>query len=127
MNNENIEERIKELNIEDFIWTIYIGIIFLSFYSNNIERKYFLSKEKKFKVKYRTINIIIFSILLIVYLYFLNSSINDLKKLKQSDNEAKKKLIYLSFIASLCITISGLIFLYIALKDQNLDVELAFN
>ena len=127
MNNDELNKRLKQLNIEDFIWIIYLGIIALSFYSNNIERKYFISKNSSFKKKYQNINIIIFSILLIVYLYFFKNTIDDLKKLKPNDSEKKKKLVYFSFVGSLFIAISGIIFLYIAFTDKNLDVEIAFN
>lgn len=126
MDEETIN-RIKALNTEDFIWIIYIGIIALSFYSNSIERKYFFYKNNKDKTKYQQINIIIFSILLVVYLYFLKSSINDIKNLKETDSHKKKKLVYMSFLASFLIAISGFIFLYIAFVDKDLDVELAFN
>ncbi len=125
--NSNEKKRIKQLNIEDFIWVIYIGIIILSFYSNSIERKYFIYRNLKDKEKYREINIIIFSILLIVYIYFFISSLNDFFNLKQSDTKRKKELVYLSLIASFFILLSGLIFLYIAFSDKNLDVEIAFN
>ena len=125
--NKEIYNRLKLLNIEDFIWIIYIGIIVLSFYSNKIERKYFIFKNIKDKNKYRTINIVIFSILLIVYIYFLKNAFNDLKNLKESDSKEKKKLVYLSFLGSLLICISGFIFLYIAFNDKNLDIEIAFN
>ena len=125
--DSEIENRIKEIKIEDFIWIIYIGIIMLSFYSNYLEKKYFIFKDQNSKEKYRKIIILIFSILIIVYTYFLISSINDINNLKESDSLKKKKLVYLSFIASLLILVSGLIFLYIAFNDQNIDVELAFN
>ena len=41
--------------------------------------------------------------------------------------QIKKYFTYLSFIGSLLILISGLIFLYIAYNDQELDAEIAFN
>ena len=69
---------------------------------------------------------VIFSILVIVYYYFLKSSIDDLKNIDNYSEERKEKVI-LSFLGSLLIFISGLIFLYLAIKDENLDVELAFN
>ena len=125
--NDEINERLKQLKIEDFIWIIYIGIIILSFYSNNLEKKYFISKNPIFKNKYRKILIIIFSILLIVYAYFFISSINDIRGLKENDPNEKKELVYLSFIASLFILISGILFLYIAYKDKEIEVEIAFN
>ena len=125
--NDEIENRLKEIKIEDFIWIIYIIIIILSFYANSLEKKYFIFKDQIAKEKYREIIIFIFSILIVVYSYFLISSINDINNLKESDSLKKRKLEYLSFIASLLILISGIIFLYIAINDENIDVELAFN
>ena len=127
MSTKEIQDRLNALNIEDFIWIIYIGIIALSFYSNNNERKYFLFGNKEDKEKYRNIIIIIFSVLIIVYLYFLKDSWDSVNNLKPTDSQKTKNLVYLSFIASLLISISGFIFLYIAFKDEDLNVELAFN
>ena len=125
--NSEIEEKLNQLRIEDFIWVIYIGIIALSYYSNYLERKYFVSGDFYSKNKYRSIMILIFSILIVVYFYFLYDSYKSINSLKDSDSEKKKRLIYLSFFASLLIFISGIIFLYIAISDTDLNVELAFN
>ena len=122
-----MNNRLKELKNEEFIWIIYIGIIILSFYSNNLEKNYFIYKDYNSKEKYRKIMILIFSILIFVYYYFLQDSYKSVKDLKYNDSYRKKKLTYLSFFASLLIFISGLIFLYIAYQDQNIDIELAFN
>ena len=127
MNYDDIDDKLRELNTEDFIWIIYIGIIILSWYSNSLERKFFLFGDNISKEKYRKIMILIFSILIIVYCYFLKDSIDGLKKLKPTDSDKKKSLALYSFIASLLITISGFIFLYIALNDKDIDVEIAFN
>lgn len=127
MNKEELERKLKQLNIEDFIWLIYIGIIFMSWISNHLERDYFINNNEISKEKYRKIMIIIFSILLIVYLYFLKDSYNDFKNLNNLDTKKAKTLTTLSFIASLLIAISGIIFLYIAINDEELNVELAFN
>ena len=127
MNCDELNKKLKELKIEDFIWIIYIGIIFLSWYSNSLERKYFINNDLVCKEKYRKTLIIIFTILLVVYLYFLKDSVDSLNKLKPCDSEKKKKLVFLSFLGSLLIAISGLIFLYIAIRDESIDVELAFN
>ena len=126
MNNE-IYNKLKQIQIEDYIWIIYIGIIFLSWYGNSFERKYYTTKDLNSKTKYQNITILIFSILIIVYLYFLKSSINDIKNIKPYYSKKKKDLIYLSFIGSLFVTLSGIVFLFIALTDNNLDVEIAFN
>lgn len=127
MNYNEINNKLKEINIEDNIWLIYVGIILLSWYSNSLERKYFLYNDLDSKDKYRKIIIIIFSILVIVYIYFFQSSIDDIHFLKSTDSIKKIKLTELSAIGSLLIVISGLIFLYIAYTDQDIDVEIAFN
>lgn len=127
MNYDEIYNRLNQIKIENFIWIVYIGIIVLSFYSNKLEKDFFLFNDLLAKQKYRKTLILIFSILLIVYFYFLKDSFDDLKNLKENDSNEKKNLIFLSFIGSLLIFISGIIFLYIAYKDENINVELAFN
>lgn len=127
MSYESIKERLRELKNEDFIWIIYIGIIFLSWFSNSLERSYFKTFNTEYRDKYRSIIILIFSVLIVVYFYFFKESLKDLKNLKENDSDQKKILVFLSFLGSLFILLSGIIFLYIAIKDENLEVELAFN
>ena len=127
MYNESLNKKLKQLKTEDFIWLIYIFIIFMSWYSNVLERKYFIYNDIESKEKYRKIIIFIFSILIVVYLYFLKDSYDDIKDLDIYNKDEIVNLKYLSFIGSLLIFISGIIFLYIAIKDEDLNIELAFN
>lgn len=127
MYSKEVEDKLRQIKIEDFIWIIYLGIIFLSYYSNSLEKKFFISDDLECKDRYRKIMIIIFLILLFVYFYFLKDSYDSIKNLNEFDTEKKKRLVYLSFLASLLIFISGLLFLYIAISDTDLNVELAFN
>ncbi len=122
-----MEDKLKQLKIEDFIWFIYLGIIIFSWYSNELERRYFVYHDMESKKKYRKIMIIIFTILVFVYFYFLKSSYSDIKNIdfyKLNDDDI---LYVLSFIGSLLVFISGIIFLYIIYKDDDLQVEVAFN
>lgn len=127
MNYESLKKRLGELKTEELIWIVYIGIIIFSFYSNSLERDYLINNNLESRDKYRNTLIIIFSILIIVYTYFLKESIEDIRNLKSNDNERRKVFVYLSFIASLLIAISGAIFLFIAINDEDIEVELAFN
>ena len=127
MNYDEITEKLKQIKIEDSIWIIYVGIILLSWYSNSLERKYFLYNDEKCLEEYRKIIIVIFTILVIIYTYFFKSSLGDINNLKPSDSIDKKYLTHLSSLGSLLIVISGIIFLYIAIKDENINVELDFN
>ena len=116
-----IEQRLKEIKIENWIWVIYIGIIFLSWYANRQEKHYFIYKE------YRNLLILIFSILLVVYIYFTKDSYEDIQKLTNAESPKKKTLTYLSFLGSVLILISGVFFLIIAIEDENIDTEIAFS
>lgn len=124
--NNNIEKRLKQINIENNIWLIYLIIIGLSFYSNKLEKNYFINKNIISKETYRKINTIIFIVLILVYSYFEENAINSFFN-NQNKTSKQKEYDTLILIASTTILISGFIFLYIILDDKNLDAEIAFN
>ena len=121
----DINSRLKKIDIENFIFIVYFGIILLSLYSNSLEKKYLIYKDENAKVKYRNILIIIFIIAVIVYKYYFYDAYKSSKDI--SSNRDVNKFNQLSFIASTLVLISGLIFLYIAYSDKDLNVELAFS
>ena len=124
--NENYET-LKKIRIENFIWLIYLVIIGISFYSNSLEEKYIKYNDLKAKKDYQTAIIIIFSVAVVVYTYFFLDNYKDVKNLKPWDSNKKKKLNEASLIASTLVLISGIIFLVLAILDDNMDVELAFS
>lgn len=124
--NDDLENRLKELHIEEVIWGVYLIIIGLSFYSNKIERDYFLNRSEQSKRKYQELTIAIFTIAVLIYLYFAYDSYNDLIILNNSSNPKTVKLAYLNFIASNLILAAGIILLYIAINNTDLDIEIAF-
>lgn len=120
-------DRLKDIKTENFIWIIYIGIIVLSWYANSKEEKFILYDDEISKKQYQNLMILIFSILVIIYYYFTVDSYYDLKKLNIFDSNKKRNLTYASFTGSLLILISGIIFLIIAILDDDIDTEIAFN
>lgn len=120
-------DKLKDIEIENKIWIIYIGIIILSWYTNSKEKTFLLYNDEKTKKEYQNLLILIFSILVIIYYYFAKESYDKLININEFDSNKKKYLLYLSFIASFLILISGIIFLNIAIQDDQIDVELAFN
>ena len=68
--NENIKKRLNLINTENNIWILYLVIIGLSFYANEKEKNYFLTNNIEDKNTYRTINALVFIILIGVYTYF---------------------------------------------------------
>lgn len=121
------EDLLKKIKAENTVWIIYIILIIICLYGNTLEKNYVLYNDQISKEKYRKITIFIFIVAIIVYLYFFYDSYNDVKNLKPTDSKRKKELNKLSLLGSTLILASGLIFLYIAIVDKNLDVEVAFN
>lgn len=127
MSYEDRLDKLKDIKAENYIWLIYIGIIILSFYANSKEKEYILYNDFKSKKEYQNLLITIFSILLVIYYYFAKNGYDDLINLDENETDKKKFLTLLSFIGSALILISGIIFLGIAIVDDNIDVEIAFN
>ena len=123
--NDNYN-RLKQIEIENKIWIVYFFLIGLCLYGNSFEKKYFLYGNNYDKEKYRKITIFIFSIAVIIYFYFFVDSYKDVKSNIYSVSY-KKTYSELSLLGSTLVLISGLIFLYLAIIDKNIDIELAFN
>ena len=121
------EEILKKIKTENYVWIIYFILIFLCLCGNTFEKNYVLYNDQKSKETYRKITIFIFAVALIIYLYFFFDNYKDVKNLKPTDSKRKKDLNELSLLGSTLILIAGLIFIYIAIVDTELDVELAFN
>lgn len=121
----SIEKRLNQINTENNIWIIYLGIIFASFYANELEKDYFINNNQRSKELYRKINIVIFIILIFVYSYFEKDALTSFL----NKNKSKKEQEYdtLILIASSLVLISGFIYLYIILEDSNISEEIAFS
>lgn len=124
--NEDLN-RLKDIKVENYIWIIYIGIIVLSWYANSKEKDFIINKNENSKKEYQALMILIFTILLFIYYYFTIDSYDDVKELSPLDSKKKIILRYASFVGSFLILISGIIFLIIAILDDNIDTEIAFN
>ena len=120
-------EIIKEIETENFVWIIYLFIIGLSFLANKFEKDYYINGNIDDKEKYRIINIFIFSVVLVIYIYFFKENIKSVNKLNCNDSYEKIMFNKLNFLATSFIVIAGIIYLYIGLKDKNLETEIAFN
>lgn len=123
---KNKEEILRTIEIENYIWIIYLVIIFLSFMANKEEVNYFINNDMQSKSNYRKLIIIIFSIVLGIYYYFFVSGYKTYKSLSPYDTESKKFFETINFIANILILISGVIFLFIAIFDKELETEIAF-
>ena len=120
------QKRLEEIETENKIWILYLVIIGVSFYANELEKKYFLCHDLNAKEKYRILIILIFSVVLFVYYYFFQDGYQAISQLRPYDSEEKKFFTKANFVASSLIFIAGIIFLMIAIFDKDLTTEIAF-
>ena len=92
-----------------------------------VKKNFIINKNENSKKEYQALMILIFTILLFIYYYFTIDSYDDVKELTPLDSKKKIILRYASFVGSFLILISGIIFLIIAILDDNIDTEIAFN
>ena len=120
-------KRLEDIKIENIVWIIYIGIIILSWYANSKEKKYLLYNDLLSKKEYQNLLILIFTILVIIYFYFAKSGYEDILNLTSYDSPKKPMLTKFAFIGSFLILVSGIIYLVLAILDDEIEIELAFN
>ena len=114
--NKNIQ--IKNIDIENIIWVIYIIIILLALLSNYYEKNSIVNNNYQDGIDSKNINIFIFIVLVIIYLYFLNNSYNQYRNNPSDIN-------YTNLMANVFNVIGGFIFLYVAINanvDSNIDI-----
>ena len=120
-------KRLEDIKIKNIVWIIYIGIIILSWYANSKEKKYLLYNDLLSKKEYQNLLILIFTILVIIYFYFAKSGYEDILNLTSYDSPKKQMLTKFAFIGSFLILVSGIIYLVLAILDDEIEIELAFN
>ena len=117
-----MDDKLKQINIENIIIYIYFILLLLYLYANKIEVNYLNNQNYQDKENYRTILFIVFGINLIITLYY---TIESFKELNTNQDENIKYLKELSALASLLILIASIIILYITYKDTNIDLEIS--
>ena len=113
-----MEDKFKQINIENNIIYIYFILLFLYLYGNQLEINYLKYGDVTDKENYRIILFIVFGISLIITIYYV---IDSYKNLYNNNQE----LTELSFISSILILLANIIILYVIYKDENIDLEIS--
>ena len=69
--NNNLEQKLKDIDEEDIIWLIFIGIFILRIYSNKVEREYRINNKLDCRKKYHKINEFTYIIAIVIALYYI--------------------------------------------------------
>ncbi|HBA37995.1 MAG TPA: hypothetical protein DCY94_04675 [Firmicutes bacterium] len=105
-------EHLSELKIDDYIWYIYIFIVFAALLSNSIERDYVYTKDKTEFESFRIINIALLTIAFFIYLYFLKVNAHHFEKKRDFTN-------CLSLIGTIFLLISGSLILIAEIRSAS--------
>ena len=124
---DELEERIEAIRQENFVWIIYLVVIGISYYANKLEIDYFKTNNEESAKWYRYLEILVFSIVTIIYLYFTIKDYMEVMSLSDDDSYNKKKYAYLSLISDVAVLFAAGILLYIAIDDRNIEAEIFFD
>jgi len=103
-------KKLKELEIDDYIWYIYIFIVFAALVSNSFERDYTITKNKEEYESYHIINIILLTLAFFIYLYFLKVNAEHYEQKRDSSNA-------FSLLGTIFLLLSGSLLLIAELKS----------
>ena len=124
---DELEERIRAIRQENFVWIIYLVVIGISYYANKLEIDYFKTNNEESAKWYRYLEILVFSIVTIIYLYFTIKDYMEVMSLSDDGSYNKKKYAYLSLISDVAVLFAAGILLYIAIDDRNIEAEIFFD
>ena len=113
----DIREKLQKLKIEDFIWIVYFFIAAAALYSNKDEREYLLYNNQKAYREKKNINITIFIIALIIYIYFVLNTVEDLSRMPRNFQNPEFVNRYAQLVAALLFLVGGIIYLVVEVKD----------
>lgn len=119
----NIGIRLQRLNNEDMIWVIYLFIAIAAIISDKFERDFILSKNTIAHKKFRTINIVVLTVALFIYIYFVFLNYEDVATLKKEVTKKEVILTHASLVAALLFLIGGIITLFVEINRANIIDE----
>jgi len=117
-----MNEKLKEIQLENKIIIIYYILLTLYLYANKIETEYIKYNNQNDKDKYRFILYIVFGGTFLISLYYTTTSIQELENYT---NEDIQKLKELSTLSNILILIASLVILYIIYKDKDINLEVS--
>lgn len=116
-----IKEKLNALKNEDLIWILSFFLVLASLISNQYERNAILENNPKFNLVSNDIKILIFTIALFIYIYFIFVTNQSIEKLKNEISCNNKQLIIeqARLVASLLFFIGGIIFLITEIEKNK--------
>ena len=123
--NKELNDRLNKINSEDNFFVIFIILIILSYIANQFEKSYLINEVEKDQVSYYYLQVFIFFVVVIINLYYVYSSYNGVKSSLMSNDLKQIKYETLIFVSSLFALVAGILILYVAVNDTEIDAEIS--
>lgn len=110
--NNDIQNTIRRLNFENFIWFLFIIISILDIYGDELIKKNLRYNDKKANEKANKLFLSIIFISVLIYIYFFIRNYSDYKKYHDKNHEIR-------LIGSILILSGTICLLYFQYKNVN--------
>lgn len=121
----DLNETLKCLQIEDYIWVIYIFLSIIAIISDYYERDYFINHTNLSCKKFHFLNLENGIIIFVIYVYFLYLAYTRFQKEHGYVSLKKDILNDISFISNMLFVIGGLCVIIVELfsrDDENINI-----
>lgn len=105
--NQDLEDKLKQIDLEDFVLIIFIALFIMKMWSNLEEREYRIYNDIEKKKRYHYINEFTFIVAFLIYAYYVYRDYN---------NEEKNHLVMFANILSL---VTLIIFIYLEVTSND--------
>lgn len=115
MDTSNINNEIKRLNLEDFLWALFAILSIINIQGDKLQKEYLYSNKKEIEKQSNDIFTLTLTVTLFIYLYFFIRNYNAYKKASKEN----KRLFEIKILGS-AFLIAGIISL-IYFQTHNPD------
>lgn len=118
MDSNDILKKLKLIKQEDYIWIVYFFIVTFAIISNYYERNYIFTRNNQSFKTYHGINTVLLITALIIYLYYLAISYDELR----NSNPKNAQINFIREVGAILFVVAGIIYIYVDLKTRNDDI-----
>lgn len=112
---------LSDIEVEDYIWIIYIFIAIAGLYANSIEKECIKNHNNLKMHEVHDINLFLISVSFIIYIYFVYRSYKNIKNLRNNFSNKKHLVANIILISSILFLVGG--FLNIIAESNSYDDE----
>ena len=110
-----LDNDIKRLNFEDYIWIVFAILAFLNIYGDNLQKEFLKSNNKKYETKANDVFLFVLIIGFFIYLYFFYRNYRIFLKTKDED----KGLFIIKLIGSAFLISGSICLIYFQYKQTD--------